>query len=278
MEGRDFYYQMMTNDDKSVVFLITPKKFYDTEGCLIDVAGAANEILPRGFTEMQPSFFRYNGNNVAIGKEMLQTIGMIEINFGLTSVKPNKSREHEADLEDNDEDEEHFEEGPANVNHGPRVEEDPYEDDEEVDEDDDDEEEEPEPEDDEEDFDNEHEDEEHLPPPNGERPVIIPRLGNLNLGPGAFNNANQPANNPPPPPANANVPSRPLPVVNETSNDLDELLSDASIQKKETNSGFDYSGMATDALLRHRKVMIDTESYMEAAKIQAELDSRGIKG
>jgi hypothetical protein len=82
-------------------------------------------------------------------------------------------------------------------------------------------------------------------------------------------------NNAQQPPPNAGAPSRPLPPAT-TSNDLDELLSEATI-KKETTSGFDYTGMSTAALLRHKKVMLDTESYMEVSKIQKELDSRGVK-
>jgi hypothetical protein len=285
MEGKDFYFQMMTNDDKTVVFLITPKKFYDTEGCLLDVEGAAGEILPRGFTEVQPSFFKYAGNTPEIGKEMLSTIGMIEINFGLTSVKPNRSREHEAGMDDVDIDDE---EGPFPAaalppaqNHGPRVEQEDYEepeldedDDDDADEHEDEEENEPEPEDDEEEHHDDDDDfRENANPIQGERPVIIPKIGNLNLGPGTVN-TNPIQNNQPLPPAGG--PSRPLPPAN-ASNDLDELLLDASADKTVKTEFNDYSGMATDALLRHKKIMLDTESYMEVSKIQKELDARGIK-
>ena len=271
MEGKEFYFQMMTNDDQSVVFLITPKKYYDTEGCLLDVMGAATEVLPNGFTEVQPSFFKYGGRTPDVGKEMLQTKGMTEINFGLTSVKPNKSREHEADMADED-DEEHL--PPPAINHGPRVEEEVYEEPD-IDEDGHDEDD-PEPNDGEEDDEDEehHDDDEFLennPRVEGERPVIIPKIGNLNLGPGT--NAANPINNQPLPPAGG--PSRPIPAA--TSNDLDELLSEASTDKTNTSNFKDYSTMATDALLRHKKIMLDTESYMEVSRIQKELDARNIK-
>jgi hypothetical protein len=272
MEGKEFYFQMMTNDDQSVVFLITPKKYYDTEGCLLDVMGAVTEVLPNGFTEVQPSFFKYGGRTPDVGKEMLKTIGMSEINFGLTSVKPNKSREHEADMADED-DEEHL--PPPAINHGPRVEEEVYEEPD-IDEDGHDEDD-PEPNDGEEDDEDEehHDDDEFLennPRVEGERPVIIPKIGNLNLGPGT-NAANPINNNQPLPPAGG--PSRPLPAA--TSNDLDELLSEASADKTNTSNFKDYSTMATDALLRHKKIMLDTESYMEVSRIQKELDARNIK-
>jgi len=56
----------------------------------------------------------------------------------------------------------------------------------------------------------------------------------------------------------------------EDLDDLDELLKDDNIVSK----NFDYANLSTDQLLRHKKVMVDNEDYMEAAKIQKELDSR----
>jgi len=52
---------------------------------------------------------------------------------------------------------------------------------------------------------------------------------------------------------------------------LDELLKD---DNKVIPKSFDYANLSTDQLLRHKKVMVDNEDYMEAAKIQKELDSR----
>ncbi len=52
--------------------------------------------------------------------------------------------------------------------------------------------------------------------------------------------------------------------------DLDYLLQN---DEPQVNS-FDYINLSTDQLMRHQKVMLNTEDYMEAAKIQKELDSR----
>src|ERR1035437_6713907 len=57
----------------------------------------------------------------------------------------------------------------------------------------------------------------------------------------------------------------------EDEEDLDALLGQDNPIK---NSSFDYKNLSTDKLLRHKKVMVDNEDYMEAAKIQKELDSR----
>src|ERR1035437_2804712 len=57
----------------------------------------------------------------------------------------------------------------------------------------------------------------------------------------------------------------------ENEEDLDYLLGKDELIK---NSSFDYKNLSTDKLLRHKKVMVDNEDYMEAAKIQKELDSR----
>jgi hypothetical protein len=64
MEGKEFYYQVMNDSDGKAVFLITPKAFYDTEGCLFDSMGAVNEILPRGFQEYKPSYFSFPGDPI----------------------------------------------------------------------------------------------------------------------------------------------------------------------------------------------------------------------
>lgn len=39
---------------------------------------------------------------------------------------------------------------------------------------------------------------------------------------------------------------------------------------------FDYKNVSTDMLIRHKKMMVETEAYEEAAKIQEELNSRGV--
>lgn len=59
--------------------------------------------------------------------------------------------------------------------------------------------------------------------------------------------------------------------IAERYDDLDTLLND----KNEPNP-FDYKNVSTDKLLRHRKVMVSTEAYEEAAKIRDELISRGV--
>jgi len=270
MEGKEFYYQVMNDSDGKAVFLITPKAFYDTEGCLFDSMGAVNEILPRGFQEYKPSYFSFPGDP-AIAKQMLIVLGMTEINFGLTSVKPHKSTEHlneednddegyDDDEPDDDEEEEDDDEIDAGL-HGPRVEEQPYyeenhEEPEEIDHDEDE-------------NDTEADQAPRINPPVNPIQINadINRLG-LPLHFGRPQNPtpnNLPPNKQTPPPA---------PLPQNDSGDLDELLKEAAGTKE--HKGFDYKNMSTAALLRHKAVMISTESYMEASKIQKELDARNV--
>lgn len=102
MEPKDFYFQLVIEPtlDPPAYFLITLKSYYDTEGCLQDESGIADEILPEGFGEMAESCYSFNGNPQT-GREMLLGLGLIEINFGLG--------QGEVPTEHNDEDEEDYE-------------------------------------------------------------------------------------------------------------------------------------------------------------------------
>jgi hypothetical protein len=272
MEGKEFYYQVMNDSDGKAVFLITPKAFYDTEGCLFDSMGAVNEILPRGFQEYKPSYFSFPGDP-AIAKQMLMVLGMTEINFGLTSVKPHKSTEHlneeddddegydddddEGDYDDDDEPDDD-DEVDAGL-HGPRVEEQPFYN----------------PIDAEEHEKHEEMDEEDIDPNPRVNPPINPIQINADINrlglPLHFGRPQNPTPNNLPP--NKQTPP-PAPLPQNDSGDLDELLKEAAGTKE--HKGFDYKNMSTAALLRHKTVMINTESYMEASKIQKELDARNI--
>jgi len=81
MEGKDFYFQMV-NEASGTIFYITPKKYYDTEGCLSDESGVANAIVPKGFYELQESTYQFEGSSDT-GKSLLVSLEMIEIDFGL---------------------------------------------------------------------------------------------------------------------------------------------------------------------------------------------------
>jgi hypothetical protein len=162
MEPKDFYFQLV-NDRGDDFFFITPKEYYDREGCLPDDSRMTDRVLPQGFEKTQESIYEFDGNP-KLGRDILINLGMVEINFGLTPGEP---------VRDEDEG---YDEG--------------------------------------QDY---HKEEE------------------------------------------------------EDENDLDELLKDDSKVKPKS---FDYANLSTDQLLRHKKVMVDNEDYMEAAKIQKELDSR----
>ncbi|HUU88966.1 MAG TPA: hypothetical protein VMX17_14620 [Candidatus Glassbacteria bacterium] len=164
MEPKDFYFQLVedVNSDPPAYFLITSKKYYDTEGCISDESGVADEVLPQGFGELMESHYEFDGTP-QLGRDILLNIGMTEINFGLAAGEPVR--------EGGDEE---YDEG--------------------------------------QDYGDEEDDEQ----------------------------------------------------------DLDALLNNGEVSMK----SFDYKNLSTDQLIRHRKVMVNNEDYMEAAKIQKELDSR----
>lgn len=168
MKASDFYFQLSKNGDEHF-FLITPKAFYDTEGCLSDESGIADEILPVGFGEACESTYEYDGDP-DLGRQHLLNIGMKEIDFqfqaGEKSEASNDSEHGEYEEQETEDDNE-------------------------------------DPED----------------------------------------------------------------------NEIDNLLY-RTPKEREMANPFDYKNVSTDKLLRHLNVMISTEAFEEAAKIQAELNSR----
>ena len=164
MKASDFYFQLINDpsSDPSCFFLITPRLYYDSEGCLSDESGLADEVLPNKFVELAESTFEYNGPTEH-GRQTLIDAGFVEINFGLDSVKPVENLEGEDDYEETEEEEE------------------------------------------------------------------------------------------------------------EDENDIDYLLKQDDVK---SSHNLDYSNLPSSQLERHLKAMIQTESFLEAAKIKKELDSR----
>lgn len=60
---------------------------------------------------------------------------------------------------------------------------------------------------------------------------------------------------------------------NEKEDELDMLLKDDVSTEPHP---FDYKNVSTDKLIRHMKMMVETDSFEEAAKIRDELNSRNI--
>jgi len=165
MEPKDLYFQLVEDvtSDPPSYFIITPKQYYDAEGCLSDESGFTEGVLPENFYELTESMFEFDGNP-KLGRDILLNLGLAEINFGFNNpVESVKGGDDEA-----------------------------------------------------EDFEDDEENTEDL-------------------------------------------------------DDLDELLKN---DNKTIPKSFDYANLPTNQLLRHKKVMVDNEDYMEAAKIQKELDSR----
>lgn len=160
MEAKDFYFQQSKGPEGETLFYITPKAYYDREGCLSDESGVANSILPVEFGEVMESVYEYEGEPQA-GRQILLDLGMQEINFGLDEGEPSVQRD----------DDEYYQD----------------------------------------------------PEDEGE----------------------------------------------------DEIT---SLLKEDSNEPhpFDYKNVSTDMLIRHKKMMIETEAYEEAAKIQEELNSRNV--
>ena len=158
MKPQDFYFELSKNEDEAF-FLITPKAYYDKEGCLSDESGLADEILPSGFCELAESTYEYNGTPEN-GRQLLIDLGMKEISFGFQKGEPSNNEDTLEDGEDHEDGEEY--------------------------------------------------------------------------------------------------------------NELDELLKEDDSEYK----AYDYKNLSTDKLLRHMRVMIDTEAFEEAAKIRDELNSR----
>lgn len=158
MTPQDFYFELC-REVSGTFYLITPKAYYDREGCLSDESGLADEILPSGFCELAESTYEYNGTPEN-GRQLLIDLGMKEISFGFQKGEPSNNEDTLEDGEDHEDGEEY--------------------------------------------------------------------------------------------------------------NELDELLKEDDSEYK----AFDYKNLSTDKLLRHMRVMIDTEAFEEAAKIRDELNSR----
>jgi hypothetical protein len=166
MEPKDLYFQLVEDvtADPPAYFIITPKKYYDAEGCLSDESGFTEGVLPENFYELAESMFEFDGTP-QLGRDILINLGVTEINFGFNNpVEPVQGGD-----DDYDEGQEY----------------------------------------------------------NGEEDE-------------------------------------------EGEDELDKLLNNGASPV----NNFDYKNLSTDQLLRHKKVMVDNEDYMEAAKIQKELDSR----
>lgn len=195
MNGKDFYFQLIK--EPKPYFLITPKIYYDREGCLSDESGIADGILPMNFSEETESTFSFLGNQDA-GRELLLASGFIEIDFGFGAVEPTDDPEDEYDPDDNNDDED----------------------------------EEETPEDDEVDNRARH------------------RVPNRQIN------------------------NFPISINGDKMDDIDSLLNEKEENQPVANA-FDYKNKTTAELIRHKKVMVASESYLEAAKIQTELETRG---
>lgn len=166
MEPKELYFQLVEDvtADPPAYFIITPKQYYDAEGCLSDESGFTEGVLPENFYELAESMFEFDGTP-QLGRDILLNLGVTEINFGFNNpVEPVRGGDDE-DYGDDD--------GGGEVN-------------------------------------------------------------------------------------------------NQDLDDLDNLLNNGASQV----NNFDYANLSTDKLLRHKKVMVNNEDYLEAAKIQKELDSR----
>ena len=86
MEPKDFYFELC-RQVSGYFFLITPKSYYDAEGVLSDQSGVADAVLPKGFYELTESTYEYEGTSES-GREILLSLGMKEISFGLQPGEP----------------------------------------------------------------------------------------------------------------------------------------------------------------------------------------------
>jgi len=108
MEPKDFYFQLIREGEPH--FLITPKQYYNSEGCLSDESGVADGILPQGFCESAESMYEFVGN-IDTGRELLLAAGMEEIDFGFNNrVEPVEGGDEEMVNEEFDEEERDVEE------------------------------------------------------------------------------------------------------------------------------------------------------------------------
>lgn len=89
MKPEDFYFQLVhcPQTEPDYVFIVTPRLYYDSEGCLSDESGIADEVMPNGFGELMESYYEYNGN-AQVGRQILLAAGFKEIDFGLNNPVP----------------------------------------------------------------------------------------------------------------------------------------------------------------------------------------------
>jgi len=78
LESYDFYFQLAdeTAEDGGHYFMITPKAYFDTNGCLFDDHFSMN-IFPPSFESLCESIFRYDGDP-QVGRQLLIKAGFIE--------------------------------------------------------------------------------------------------------------------------------------------------------------------------------------------------------
>ena len=110
MKAEDFYFQLIhcPQTEPDYVFLVTPRLYYDSEGCLSDEGGIADEVMPNGFGELMESHYEYNGN-AQVGRQILLDAGFVEIDFGFNNpVLPNQPGDDEEDYHEEEANEEDY--------------------------------------------------------------------------------------------------------------------------------------------------------------------------
>jgi len=107
MEAKDFYFELSncrTSSDieDQWIFAITPKVYYDREGCLSDEEGIASEVLPQDFEEVAESQYEYSGDP-QYGRQILIDLGMKEISFGFGPGEQSAEASDDHDYDDGEE-------------------------------------------------------------------------------------------------------------------------------------------------------------------------------
>ena len=105
MEAKDFYFEI-SRGVSGTFFLITPKDYYDQEGCLSDESGVADAVVPAGFYELTESTYEFEGTPEQ-GRQLLLNAGMKEISFGL---QPGEASVKRDEMEEGYEEDEFFDE------------------------------------------------------------------------------------------------------------------------------------------------------------------------
>lgn len=76
LKPNEYYFQQVRDDDEDI-FLITPKEYFDTNGCLPDLY-MPQQAFPPGFYELCDATFEYDGDS-AKGRDLLLAAGFIEL-------------------------------------------------------------------------------------------------------------------------------------------------------------------------------------------------------